>query len=205
MENSEDFEPIGELAPDIGKLPNEVLSLILELLNVADLKAARLAYKRFAGVGRRLLATLVYVTETEESFERLLDISNQNEEIVNSVKTLVYVAFNMIDKAQIQPGRPFEPPKVSEVFAQQAKLRESRSIMADTRHNTNILTEFLCKVKPEKIVVVCADSFTHMSHKHFDHVTWFHNIKGTYFSSESQQWNASYKVFHGNAVGYATE
>lgn len=67
------------LALDVTKLPTEILLMIFGKLSPADLKNARLSFRTFAAAGRPFSATKIYITETEESFLRLLDISNQDK------------------------------------------------------------------------------------------------------------------------------
>lgn len=76
-------------------MPLEVIGMIMGYLNAEGLKALRLANKKFGAAGRCLLCRNVNVTEVLESFQRLREISRQDEEILRSCKHLTYMPFTL--------------------------------------------------------------------------------------------------------------
>lgn len=140
------------------KLPLELIERILSNLDAQSCRNFRLSCKHLARMGRSSLCRIINVTETPESFQRLLKICRQGDEIAKSIRILNYIPFTL-QSSRISPNHwrivdqtgclgPIKPDNYYATFDEYDGLLEDRRKLAQTAENVEYFIQALRYIKP---------------------------------------------------------
>lgn len=150
------------------KLPPELICIILSYVDVETLRNFRLSCIRLARDTRHLLCKNINVTETPESFLRLLELCRQDSEIARAVHSLTYIPFTLprLDRVRWDANRRNSSGWLAS-FDMYKGLLEDRAELARNAENITYLVKALRYIKPKVIDIFdmqddsCGDPRSH--------------------------------------------
>lgn len=163
--NGSDIFELDEQLPHVAfvleTLPPEILYHIVGLLDVTDLRNIRMCSRVLAHNMRPLLCRNINVTETVASFERMISLCSQNNEISRGVRSLTYIPLSIrriehgsIYRRTTRKGWNYERDDRVMPFDEYLGLLKDRSFMANNMMNVEYFVRVLRIINPLIINII---------------------------------------------------